>query len=190
MKYTDLMIDLETLSSAPTACIVQIGAVPFNRASGEFGAPFGIRVEPDPRRFDVSASTIRWWMQQSDDARKRVFAPETTDIDVALRLLCEDYAHTFGDDAPKGVWALPASFDLPILENAFSICGMKAPWPYYTPRCCRTLFDLAGIEREGRCKPEDLGLTSHDAVSDCIAQIKTVVMAFDRLSLPTTRSPE
>lgn len=184
MKYTDFMIDLETLSNTPTACIVQIGAIPFNRDTGECGTPFSVNVLPNMKHFDVNADTIRWWMHQSEDARQRVFPPggEGSSIGMALSLLREDYAIVFGEEAPKGVWALPASFDLPILDNAFSACGLKAPWPYHKPRCCRTLFDIAGIGKEDRIKPEDLGLVAHNAASDCIAQAKTVALAFDCLN--------
>jgi len=35
MKYTDLMLDLETVGTTPGCAIIQIAAVPFNIETGE-----------------------------------------------------------------------------------------------------------------------------------------------------------
>ena len=38
--FNHLMVDIETLGTAPNACITSIAAVPFNLATGETGTPF------------------------------------------------------------------------------------------------------------------------------------------------------
>src|SRR5690606_26070543 len=57
-----IMLDLETLSSAPDAAITQIAAVVFNLDTGEIGPDFDVLVKSGPGR--VERSTALWWMQQ------------------------------------------------------------------------------------------------------------------------------
>ena len=45
-KYGNVMIDLETLSTHTNAAIIEIGAVEFNKLTGEVGEKFNVIIEP------------------------------------------------------------------------------------------------------------------------------------------------
>ena len=74
-----VMIDIETLSSASNAAIVSIGACMFDMTKGaDYADPedsFLVGIDPEyypticPGEFDISARTCKWWSQQSDAAR-------------------------------------------------------------------------------------------------------------------------
>lgn len=174
MAY-DIMIDLETLSVRPTAAIVSIGAATFDRVTGVIFERFHARSSPDLDKYAVDLSTIRWWLTQSEEARVSL-AQEVLPLRDVLHAFKRFYSECVRPGAK--VWALPASFDLPILENALRVEGLgNVPWEYNAPRDLRTLFDLAKIEKGDRVKPK----LEHDALSDCEAQIGTAVIAFARL---------
>lgn len=72
----NLMIDIETLGNKPNSAILQIAAVSFDPTSGEMGNEFSVNISPkscEKLGMKIQASTVEWWMQQSDEARDEVF---------------------------------------------------------------------------------------------------------------------
>ena len=65
--YLNITIDIETLSTSSNAVITQIGAVCDH---GEFQQFVDIQNSMNSG-FSVDASTITWWMKQTDEARNR-----------------------------------------------------------------------------------------------------------------------
>ena len=68
------MIDLETLSTAADAAILSIGIQPFDPRGEGIDPAAGLVIHVDLQAcmnagLRVDASTIMWWMTQSDDAR-------------------------------------------------------------------------------------------------------------------------
>jgi hypothetical protein len=180
MAY-DVMIDLETLGTRPDAAIISIGAATFDRKTGEIFERFHVRVSPDLDKYSVDLSTIRWWLTQSEEARQSL-AQEVIPLADGLVSLRRWWANAARPEAC--VWAFPATFDLPILENAMreefsSHMWSKTMWKYDATRDMRTLCDLASITKEQRVKPK----LAHDALSDCEAQIATLVLAMEKLGL-------
>lgn len=175
MSY-DVMLDLETLSTRPTAAILSIGACTFDRVTGEIFERFHDRVDPDLDKYAVDLSTVRFWLKQSEEARASLARPAVLLFTALERF--NNWFHSCARPEAK-VWALPASFDLPILTNAYVVEKMigGVPWRYDAPRDLRTLFDLAKIEKKDRVQPK----LAHDALSDCEAQVGTLVLAFNRL---------
>ena len=74
-----LMLDLETLSTAGDAAILQIGIVPFEiGGEGMAGDGLNINVDPDAcmmAGLRVDWSTVHWWLNQSAEARATLPAP-------------------------------------------------------------------------------------------------------------------
>jgi len=72
----DVMIDIETLSTRLGAVVLTIGAVVFDPESEELGQTFFIRL-PAQEQIDrgalVDMQTIRWWMDQSVEAKQAAF---------------------------------------------------------------------------------------------------------------------
>lgn len=156
MKH--VMIDLETLSSNSHAAIIQIGACVFDLKEIHQGFRAAIKPDDAMRFGEVSGATLKWWMEQEDAARKSVMSG-TDALETALRSL-----NTFVESCGgKGAcfWA-HATFDFPILMNAYEKVGIKPSLSYKRMRDLRTLEDFFGRfitwdERTG---------THHDALDD------------------------
>lgn len=154
---TRVMVDLETLSNAPNAAIVQIGAV------DDGGRTFVLRVSAQSSMdagLKADGSTIEWWMQQSEEARLRVFGEGPKE-----KLLVALSAFTCW--LPGGeyeVWSNGWQ-DLAWLESAYRACKILTPWPYHAGRDLRVLRGLYPAV----AKPEPT--LKHDALADAAAQM-------------------
>lgn len=165
-QYTDVMIDLETLSTKPNAQIVSIGAYKFCRnvlqtkedvlEEQKFYAVVDI-TSPCVGKYHIDAKTIQWWMTQSEVNRSAFTDPEMKNLQFVLMQL----NYWIPDGAL--MWGNGADFDLTILRNAFESEYQATPWSYKRQACFRTMrllypqFDLP-------C--ED----AHHALSDAIHQ--------------------
>lgn len=170
----DLMIDIETLGTAPGSVILSIGAVAFDAESGEFGEEFYAAIDPQSAvaaGLTMDVSTLKWWMEQSEDARSAAFSGFWV-LGPALNVF-GTFVRRVG---ATRVWAKPPSFDLVLLESAFRACSMETPWHYKTPRDCRTLFDLTGATQP------DVG-TAHNALDDAKSQALGVIDAYRIMAL-------
>lgn len=174
-----MMVDLETLDTTSVSVITSIGAVVFDPSDGQdILGEFYARVEWQEQLSagrTVSESTIRWWMQQSDDARTAAFTGEAVPLRGALVGLTKLYA---AKDCER-IWANGPSFDVAILEHAFLHDEMlSAPWKYNAPRDMRTIRDLV---------PTDFGsdivmAVAHNALDDAIWQARYVGAALRYLN--------
>lgn len=169
----DLMIDIETLGTRPGSVILSVAALEFDAETGEFGKDFYAEIGAEScvkYGMGVDVSTVKWWMAQSPEARTAAFRG-TTDVREALSSLTVFYHSVI----PKPrVWAKPPSFDIVHLERAYEMVGLDHPWHYKTPRCVRTIVDLAGIE------PSKYG-TDHNALDDCQAQAWDVIKSHEAI---------
>lgn len=170
----DLMIDIETLGTEPGSVILSIGAVEFDASTGEFGKDFYVAIDAKSAvdaGLTLDVSTLKWWMAQSEEARRAAFAGDWP-IDDALRT----FARIVQSTEAKRIWAKPPSFDLVLLEAAFRACGTPVPWHYRSARDVRTLFDIADIRQ-----PPYVG-TAHNALDDAKSQALGVIEAFRALA--------
>lgn len=84
MKLIDITFDLESLSLASNAAIVQIAAVVFNRHASSADELFPINIPPfeckvDIRScvadgFDFSPSTVKWWAEKPEEVKAEVLS--------------------------------------------------------------------------------------------------------------------
>lgn len=165
---THAIIDLETLDTVNTAVITSIGIalVEVNSITAEYEVlkekEFKVDIDIQScldQGLTVSGSTIKWWMQQSDEARAH-FNGQTYDLFAALG----GVKNFLEKHKVKTVWGNSASFDIKILENAFNIFGklLGVPWPYHTERCFRTLRQIYdSIDMSDYFEG-----TAHDALED------------------------
>jgi hypothetical protein len=166
MIGADIMIDLETMGVGPTACIVAIGAVEMSTVSG-VGWTFYRTVDLQSSLDyggTITASTVMWWMQQSDDARQAI-CNEPQHLAAVLR----DLSLWFRDISPLDelrVWGNGADFDLPILDSASHRLGRDTPlWRHWNARCYRTLKNLYS-----NIKIEKREGVHHNALDDAVHQ--------------------
>lgn len=167
----DVMLDLETLGTRHDAMIVQIGACYFDRMTGEIGEKFKatIKYRADIQHpYSLDYDTVRFWLYQSESARKSIMQGdvELTDALIGLALFLKN---------SELIWS-HATFDMPILMNAFSEIGLKFPLGYRATRDLRTLMDLAQHKSE---LPR--GGTHHDALDDAIYQSQYAAEAFQKM---------
>lgn len=171
LKYTHLMLDIETMNNTPDSPMTSIAAVPFNPDSGVILAKeacFHVHVNLQDQ-IDLglipSASTILWWLGQSEEARTRLIEGQKTALTTveALEAL-QDFVDRHGDMETVRVWGNGAGFDQPIVETSFRRVRRTPPWKFFNLRCFRTLKAL----RPDLCvfQPE----VKHDALEDTYAQ--------------------
>lgn len=175
---THIMLDLETMGTAPGCAIVSIGAVAFdvNYEKPLLTSPqFYVNVDLKSctkAGLTLEADTVMWWMQQSQEARSSL-VEDPTPLEAALTLFAEFY------DAIKGrqLWCHGATFDAPILEAAYKKLGLSVPWKFPLVRDTRTLFELAAVQVVRDAS------THHNALSDALAQAEAVRRAYAKLGV-------
>jgi len=169
----DLMIDLETLGTNANAAIASIGAVLFDPRSDRIGDSLHLHVSLDDclaRGLTIDAGTVTWWLEQADDARHALVVGQLAamPMDAAQHAL----KSIMPRDKEECLWCNGASFDFPILGNAYRACGLEPPWRYWAERDLRTLKALhkgASLDRIG---------TKHNALADAIHQARLVQHIF------------
>ena len=171
----DVMLDLETLDTLPTAAIVSIGAVLFSPTTGVLGKEFYTKV--DMRScvavgMTLDPGTISWWLGQ-DVAARAVFAGDD-------RKRITDALADFVAWLPDGarLWSHGASFDLPILEHAMRKVGFLPKWSFRDHRDTRTAYAMAKVDP----KKFNDG-TAHNALDDAKNQARAVCAAYQRLGI-------
>lgn len=171
----NVMIDIETLGVRSSSVILSIGAIPFDNEA--VGAGFYRRVDIQScldAGLTVDASTIEWWMTQSNEARA-AFDEKGIPLRAALSQLSEIF------DGPELVWANGVNFDLPILENAYRACGLEAPWKFYNTRDYRTVKNMFPKEFYDRVRVG--AVVAHNALDDVRAQAITLQAIWDAQSV-------
>ena len=158
---THVMLDLETLGTAPGSVIVSIGAVKFS--AGHILSSFYAVIDPQScvdAGLKMDAATVMWWMKQSEEARTALMG-SVTHPSLHLAEVLQDLAIWMCTDLRPCIWGNGASFDCALLAAAFRACGRIIPWKYSSERCYRTVkalhSDVPEDPREG---------THHHALAD------------------------
>jgi exodeoxyribonuclease VIII len=156
----DVMLDLETLGNSSRAAIASIGLCVFG-AGEKTGYYAQVDLADAMKHGEADASTLTWWLQQSDEARAGLTVGDRLPLSFALTELVRWY--------PKGLTRLwcHATFDAPIIDHAFARTGVTRPWPYRSVRDLRTLYDIA--EQLNVAIPDRKGV-HHHALDDAIFQ--------------------
>ena len=167
MSHTNCMLDLETLGTGYDAMIVAIGAVTFGKDG--LGSEFYCVVDPEKAGGNISPSTVKWWMQQNEDARS-IFKKTTKALPEAEALI--QFQAFCGSVAVKKelkVWGNGSDFDNVIIKSAFERQDLEVPWMYYNNRCFRT-FKAMYPKTEYSVKG-----TKHNALDDAKSQAEHMV---------------
>lgn len=196
-----LMVDLETLDTAPTAHVLSASVVMFDPITGDvIGMPSDAKIFADynvinwalhkkrPMNFGlakqagatVSTNTLSWWQ----DTNKEYFDKLISDTSTA-GMTFEDFIRQFNGDIHSlinveeldvCVWCT-GTFDLDILRSASKRYGIEWAVPYWTYKDVRVARQMA----------EDFELigdmeASHNAYEDCLRQIKYVSAVYGKLN--------
>ena len=174
----NISIDLETLGTRYDAPIISIGAVYFDPETEDIGTTFYAEVDlADALRHGTAdASSIAWWMQQSESARA-VFSGSQKKEPLAC-VLCNLYSFAKNHDVEVRVWGNGATFDITILEHAFARCGLEIPWEFWNIRDMRTAVELANLSHAERPVREGV---HHNALDDATHQARVISAAWRKV---------
>jgi len=166
MEYTDVMLDLETLGNKSNSAILSIGAVEFNLETGETGREFYKVIDLQScldAGLKINGSTFYWWMQQSDEARKRICAEgeHVSTVLGAFNMWMKDCVEKVK------IWGNGARFDIGILEDAYVAVYLPIPWYFRSEMDVRTLVAFNPLIKANY---PNSGV-EHDPIDDCKFQI-------------------
>jgi hypothetical protein len=179
-----MMVDIETLSTAPDATVIAIGIALFNPEEGAIGLRHSYLPPIEGQGGSASTDTINWWM--------RTNAPLFTkymqrDFDVGLVMDWETISSNLGDlmygYRVDTIWCNGLDFDLPILAAAFKRTNTENPFDAFSYKQRRDVrqWKLAA-ELAGWQKPErPAKLTAHNALADAVWQCQEVCSIWSSL---------
>ena len=178
MNYNHCMLDLEALSLTPDATILSISAmlfdpfVPiytFEELNDNPVLDLVIAFEGQENR-SINQSTIEWWAKQDQKVTDKMFREnDRTPLNDALIQL-----KNFVWNKATRIWTQGLSFDIPLLENAYTSFGMPSPWHYWQARDSRTLLDFVSVDQP---------TVTHDSVEDIKRQIIGTTVALHKLGI-------
>jgi hypothetical protein len=173
----NIMIDIESLDTSPNCVILTIGAVRFDPRGMGIVERLELRptIDEQTEKFNrvINEDTLRWWGEQSPEALDEAMG----DRDRVSFSDCMEALYKFCWNR-RAVWSNGASFDIVAMESAWRNLGMRIPWPYYTVRDTRTLYEIAGVS----LKDKKYGTsTTHKAVEDAEHQAIVVQDAYRKL---------
>ena len=175
IRMMDIMIDIETLDTKPTAIITQIGAVRFDRIQGtitdEFNMQCNVCLQVDEGR-TASNATISFW---ESHGRPQDWWETTTRHSQSLQDVLRCLSQFIAQQPLGFIWANSPAFDLIILSNGMHDAKINIPWDYWKERDVRTMM---GIVVDG-CK---VNRKTHDALEDAIDQAQSVANAYKFLN--------
>lgn len=183
MSALHFSVDLETMSIASNAAIASIGIVPFDNDMVYTQEAFYVKVNwQEQEGSDIMSSTVAWWMEQDEEARKEITSKH--DRVILRQALINFYDYI---EIQKGLrpdvdsayfWGNGAGFDFPILENAFARESLVFPFRYNQSMCFRTLrTQMPDDTRElidSQVAAHTYG-TKHNALDDAIWQAQWLV---------------
>lgn len=168
----DVMIDFETFGNGKDKCLCQVGAVYFDRVTGELGAEFKANIDARTHVAaggKIDAETFYWWLAQSDSARASVGAPGEHVIDVLNNL------NDFLGRAER-IWS-HSTFDFVTLMDTLKQFSIKPQFSYKSGLDLRTLVYLAGTRVSEHVRDG----THHDGLEDAKFQVKYAVTAMNTI---------
>lgn len=168
----NIMIDCETMSTSGNAAVLQIGAARFDVSGVTDTIEINISLDELIKAgFDVSASTILWWMDQDDDARGALLSGQQDAVQIKDALIILNHFLTSKQYVEPTIWGNDPSADNRWLSELYQKTEVRQPWGFYNNRCYRTFCaerKYLGIER-----PE--ATIKHSAMGDAVAQAQHMI---------------
>lgn len=160
MNHIDITFDLETCATTANAAVMQVSAVAWDRTAKEhpFCIPNGeVMVEHpfyisfnehvDLRTcvvdgFDFDASTVKWWANQSDKAKKAVTDGLAEPVEEVFIRFIQWMESVKRETKAESVclWCQGMDFDGAILRNVCHKYDLDLPFRYQQMRDARTLI--------------------------------------------------
>lgn len=165
-----MMIDLETMSTAPNAAVAALGIAVFDRENILNISHFTVNVASCLLAgAHVDDGTVQWWRGQSSEAKDAI-----SHGGLHYRRAMNQLRSKWLEYGCERVWSHGSNFDVAICE----FYG-EMPWSYRQVRDTRTLFEIA--QGMGWKRPEGQGI-AHVASTDAANQAKAVISAWEWIS--------
>lgn len=177
MQYTDVMLDIETLGTAPGSSIISIGAVAFTLDMDEadwrlFEVPVITAQSNYAARLSTDDDTMAWWREQEPAARS-VYDAALNNCGAHLAWALTEFSAWYPKDAR--LWGNGAAFDNVLLRSVYAALDISAPWSHKNDRCYRTARRLIAFE-----EPAFQGV-HHNALADAAHQARHLTRILERL---------
>lgn len=182
----NLMIDFETLGNQTSAIVVSLGGCMFNKdgihAKGLWY--FDLQEQVDAGR-TFTASTLAWWMKQSDAARAVFWDNKKEKLKMNqffdnFEWFIDECLNEQGEGRDElKVWGNGADFDPAILKDIYykmhSNGEAAVPWKFWNGRCFRMFNTMTNIRKKHKMKG-----SAHNALDDAIYQAECVMKVLNK----------
>lgn len=177
----DVSLDIESAGTCAGYMVVNVGAIYFNRHTGQFGERIDLSLdvlELEEHGYRRDRDTMKWWKAQPDSVQEHCWAG-ILPVKDALRRLGLFFENCRFNDGE--VWVKGEHMDIAMLEFMYDKEGQDIPWYYRAPRDIRTyeaaLQDVGGetqfmIPHEG---------PAHTGLADAIYQARWIMAATQEL---------
>ena len=158
MKTLDVTFDFETCSLQPTAAVMRVGAVAWDRTAKDI--PFNLPLAPGVQTefyqhvdlrsafldgFTFDQSTANWWAQQNDEAKEALLENDIIPLQPLKEVVANLFDMIVRLAKALGVyevylWAQGTDFDVAILRNIAYKYNIPIPIKHTNYRDHRTFF--------------------------------------------------
>jgi hypothetical protein len=170
-----MMLDIETLGTAPGCVVLSVGACLFNPVTGKIGSTYEAVLDIDHQTkagLTIDPATEAWHKREAPEAYEAAMAAQArghlTPPHFAMNRLRTMAGSTGGNNL---VWCWGAAFDFPILDAMEAALNhVTKPLCHYRQQACaRTVCQIANVTRHNR--------TEHTPLADCTQQVEALVRA-------------
>lgn len=159
MAIYDLMIDINTLDTRPTAAIISLAAVRFCVSPWVVEVDDSFVVNVDPKScgqfgLTMDSNTLAYWKSQPKEIRSK-FSENPISLGTALDRFTDWAGKT------REVWFNGVAFDYPIFVNAFSAVKKESPFITYCVQDMQTMLKITGKMDEFKRKREEKNISPY-----------------------------
>jgi len=174
----NIIIDLETLSTAPDAAILSVGAIAVDvdrmRICDDFYSAINPKQDAWGRKTDPR--TLKWWQTEVAFETKQKAFSGTPVLPTVLQQLRDWMRKVRGATGAIGVWGNGVAFDNVILKSAYDECDIPPAWHYRYDRCYRTLASFYP-----HIKPEAKNTQPHHALHDALHEARHFLQIIEHI---------
>lgn len=180
-----LCIDTETFAKCENSIVLTLGCVVFTFEENhpyesliQNGFHIKFKVEDQIKNYHrvTDPDTMKWWKNQSQEARDAAYKPLDTDVDMAegLRLLSRFIGNSQYNYKQSFVWSRGPQFDFPKIESMYDQAGISLPFNSWKIRDTRTITDILNGSNTGVYELRDgipRGFVKHNALHDAAKDV-------------------
>jgi len=180
LEPVHVMVDLETLGTKSDAAILALGAIVFvcegdkPRIVEEFYET--VDIESSIKHGSISGDTLKWWILQTDNAKKELAAKGITIKQCMKKFRCFVGKYNSSNIRDFYIWGNGAAFDNVVIKSCMESLEIDVPWTHKQDMCFRTIKNLYP---EMIIKPP--ADKAHIAIEDTRAQVETLFNILKKL---------